>query len=98
MSVSASASTDPATRVQELAAAITAHRAAYYAGTPTVSHFEYDQLEDQLRLRPRLREHPHPPPDQNPLEQGGAPAVVIPPVRHDRPMLSLEKGTTPEQV
>src|SRR3954462_3037788 len=90
------ASADPAARVQELAAALTAHRAAYYAGTPKVSDFEYDQLEDELRTL--LREHPDLAPDPNPLEQVGAPAVLHAPVRHDRPMLSLEKATTPEQV
>jgi DNA ligase (NAD+) len=90
------ASADPATRVQELAAALTAHRAAYYAGTPTVSDFEYDQLEDELRTL--LREHPDLAPDPNPLDVVGAPAVLHAPVRHDRPMLSLEKATTPEQV
>jgi DNA ligase (NAD+) len=89
-------SADPAARVQELAAAITAHRAAYYAGTPKVSDFEYDQLEDELRTL--LREHPDLAPDPNPLEQVGAPAVLHAPVRHDRPMLSLEKATTAEQV
>jgi DNA ligase (NAD+) len=90
------ASADPAARVQELAAALTDHRAAYYAGTPKVSDFEYDQLEDELRTL--LREHPDLAPDPNPLEQVGAPAVLHAPVRHDRPMLSLEKATTPEQV
>jgi DNA ligase (NAD+) len=96
MTASASASADPAARVQELAAAITDHRAAYYAGTPKVSDFEYDQLEDELRTL--LREHPDLAPDPNPLEQVGAPAVLHAPVRHERPMLSLEKATTPEQV
>ena len=59
-------SADPATRIQELAAAITAHRAAYYDGTPKVSDFEYDQLEDELRTL--LAEHPDLAPDPNPLE------------------------------
>src|SRR5690242_11612804 len=90
------ASTDPADRVQELAAALTDHRAAYYAGTPKISDFEYDQLEDELRTL--LSEHPELTPDPNPLEQVGAPAVLHAPVRHDRPMLSLEKATTNEQV
>jgi DNA ligase (NAD+) len=90
------ASADPTARVQELAATITGHRAAYYAGTPTVSDFEYDQLEDELRTL--LREHPDLAPDPNPLDVVGAPAVLHAPVRHDRPMLSLEKATTPEQV
>ena len=44
-------SADPAARIQELAATLTAHRAAYYEGTPKVSNFEYDQLEDELRAR-----------------------------------------------
>ena len=89
-------SADPATRIQELAAAITAHRAAYYDGTPKVSDFEYDQLEDELRAL--LAEHPDLAPDPNPLEVVGAPAVLHAPVRHERPMLSLDKATTPEQV
>jgi DNA ligase (NAD+) len=87
---------DLAARVRELAAAITTHREAYYAGTPAISDFEYDQLEDELRGL--LAEHPELTPDPNPLEQVGAPAVLHAPVRHDRPMLSLEKATTPEQV
>jgi DNA ligase (NAD+) len=89
-------SADPAGRVQELAAAIAAHRAAYYDGSPTISDFEYDQLEDELRAL--LTENPDLTPDPNPLEQVGAPSVLHAPVRHDRPMLSLEKATTPEQV
>src|SRR6478672_10101229 len=89
-------SADPAARIQELAAAITAHRAAYYDGAPKVSDFEYDQLEDELRTL--LAEHPDLAPDPNPLEQVGAPAVLHAPVRHERPMLSLDKATTPEQV
>src|SRR6185503_9607587 len=68
-------SADPAARIQELAAALTAHRAAYYEGTPKVSDFEYDQLEVV-----------------------GAPAVLHAPVRHERPMLSLDKATSDEQV
>src|SRR4051812_1763498 len=85
-----------AARVRELADAITAHRDAYYLGAPVVSDFEYDQLEDELRTL--IDEHPELTPDPNPLEMIGAPAVLHAPVRHDRPMLSLEKATTPEQV
>src|SRR5688500_8167281 len=87
---------DLAARVRELADAITSHREAYYTGAPLISDFEYDQLEDELRGL--LTEHPELTPDPNPLEQVGAPAVLHAPVRHDRPMLSLEKATTPEQV
>src|SRR5919204_5073798 len=87
---------DDATRVRELADAITAHRAAYYDGAPTISDFDYDRLEDELRAL--LAERPDLTPDPNPLEQVGAPSVLHAPVRHERPMLSLEKATSDEQV
>src|SRR5919198_1050979 len=45
-----------------------------------------------------VAEHPDLTPDPNPLEQVGAPSVLHAPVRHSRPMLSLEKATTPEQI
>jgi DNA ligase (NAD+) len=87
---------DDATRVRELAEAITAHRAAYYDGAPTISDFDFDALEDELRAL--LAEHPELTPDPNPLEQVGAPSVLHSPVHHDRPMLSLDKATGAEQV
>ncbi len=87
---------DPTARVSALADEITAHRAAYYDGAPTVSDFEYDQLEDELRAL--LAEHPDLTPDPNPLDAVGAPSVLHAPVRHERPMLSLEKATSEEQV
>src|SRR4051812_9966893 len=83
------------TRVRELADALTAHRAAYYDGAPTISDFDYDRLEDELRAL--LAEHPELTPDPNPLEQVGAPSVLHAPVRHERPMLSLDKATSAEQ-
>ena len=57
---------------------------------------DYDALEDELRAL--IAEHPELAPDPNPLEQVGAPAVLHAPVRHSRPMLSLDKATRPEQV
>jgi DNA ligase (NAD+) len=87
---------DDATRVRELAEAITAHRAAYYDGAPTISDADYDALEDELRAL--LAEHPELTPDPNPLDQVGAPSVLHAPVRHERPMLSLDKATSEEQV
>src|ERR687887_1172541 len=50
------------------------------------------------RGEPLVAEHPDLTPDPNPLEQVGAPSVLHAPVRHSRPMLSLEKASTPEQV
>ncbi len=61
-----------------------------------VADAEYDAIEDELRGL--IAAHPDLAPDPNPLEQVGAPAVLHAPVRHSRPMLSLEKATTPEQV
>ncbi|MFC8530409.1 NAD-dependent DNA ligase LigA [Nocardia sp. NPDC057227] len=83
-------------RIQELADRIVAMRDAYYRGSPLVADAEYDVVEDELRAL--IAEHPELAPDPNPLEQVGAPAVLHAPVRHSRPMLSLEKATKPEQV
>jgi DNA ligase (NAD+) len=83
-------------RIQELAAQVTTLRDAYYRGAPLVADAEYDAIEDELRGL--IRAHPEWAPDPNPLEQVGAPGVLHAPVRHSRPMLSLEKATRPEQV
>src|SRR3712207_7206249 len=71
-------------------------RDAYYRGEPLVADAEYDAVEDELRAL--VGEHPELTPDPNPLEQVGAPSVLHAPVRHRRPMLSLEKATKAEQV
>ena len=83
-------------RIAELADRITELRDAYYRGDPLTSDADYDVLEDELRAL--IDEHPDLAPDPNPLDQVGAPAVLHAPVRHSRPMLSLEKATKPEQV
>jgi DNA ligase (NAD+) len=87
---------DAGERIQELADRVVVLRDAYYRGSPLVADAEYDSVEDELRsliaARPELA------PDPNPLEQVGAPTVLHAPVRHSRPMLSLEKATRPEQV
>ena len=90
------AGTEPRERIDELAARITELRDAYYRGEPHVADADYDALEDELRAL--VAEHPDLAPDPNPLETVGAPAVLHAPVRHSRPMLSLEKATKPEQV
>ena len=87
---------DPRERIDSLAARLTELRETYYTGAPLVADAEYDALEDELRAL--VAEHPELTPDPNPLEQVGAPGVLHAPVRHSRPMLSLEKATTPEQV
>ncbi|GAA1123710.1 NAD-dependent DNA ligase LigA [Kribbella jejuensis] len=87
---------DVGERIQELAERIVVLRDAYYRGEPVVADAEYDVVEDELRGL--IASHPELTPDPNPLDQVGAPAVLHAPVRHSRPMLSLEKATKPEQV
>ena len=83
-------------RIDELANRMVELRDAYYQGTPLVADADYDAVEDELRGL--VEANPELAPDPNPLEQVGAPAVLHAPVRHARPMLSLEKSTKPEQV
>ncbi|MGZ0153516.1 NAD-dependent DNA ligase LigA [Kribbella sp. WER1] len=87
---------DVGERIQELAARIVELRDAYYRGAPVVADAEYDAVEDELRGL--IESHPELAPEPNPLDQVGAPTVLHAPVRHSRPMLSLEKATKPEQV
>jgi DNA ligase (NAD+) len=87
---------DVGERIQELADRIVVLRDAYYRGSPVVADMEYDAIEDELRTL--IDAKPELAPDPNPLDQVGAPAVLHAPIRHSRPMLSLEKATRPEQV
>ncbi|PWK83746.1 DNA ligase (NAD+) [Lentzea atacamensis] len=83
-------------RIQELAARVTELRDAYYQGAPLVADAEYDAVEDELRAL--IAAHPELAPEDNPLDHVGAPSVLHAPVRHSRPMLSLEKANKAEQV
>src|SRR5919108_3967587 len=85
-----------AERIQELARRIEELRDTYYRGEPLVADADYDALEDELRAL--IAAHPEHTPEPNPLDRVGAPAVLHAPVRHSRPMLSLEKATKAEQV
>lgn len=87
---------DARERIQELAAKVVELRDAYYRGAPVVADADYDAIEDELRGL--IAANPELAPDPNPLDQVGAPAVLHAPVRHSRPMLSLEKANRPEQV
>jgi DNA ligase (NAD+) len=89
-------SSDAGRRIQELAAQVVELRDAYYQGDPLVADADYDLLEDELREL--VAAHPELAPDPNPLESVGATGALHAPVRHSRPMLSLEKANAPEQV
>jgi DNA ligase (NAD+) len=70
-------------RVAELAEAVMHHKRLYYAGHPEISDPAYDKLESELRqIAPQ---HPA-------LAYVGAePDTDLPKIRHDEPMLSLQK-------
>lgn len=78
-------------RAEELAERITENKALYYNGEPVISDAEYDALEAELRqLDPG---HPA-------LSEVGAPPQgrLFDEVRHARPMLSLQKASTAEEL
>src|SRR5918998_5833048 len=83
-------------RIDDLAERIVALRDSYYRGEPEVADADYDALEDEMREL--IAAHPELTPDPNPLDAVGAPSMLHAPVRHSRPMLSLEKASKPEQV
>ncbi len=77
-------SADSSSRTRELADLILNHKRAYYAGQPQISDAAYDKLEDELRsLSPS-----HPILELIGIEPKES---VGRKVKHDRPMLSLQK-------
>jgi DNA ligase (NAD+) len=90
-------STDLQQRAEELAEQIDRHRGLYARGVPEIVDADYDALEEELRAL--LAEHPEVELADNPLERPWAPELVPgQTIRHSRPMLSLEKATTSEQL
>jgi DNA ligase (NAD+) len=88
---------DPEKHAQELAAQIDRHRGLYARGVPELVDADYDALEDELRTF--LTEHPEVVLEDNPLERPWAPELVPgQTIRHQRPMLSLQKATTQEAL
>src|SRR3954453_10975419 len=85
-------------RIEELAAEVRRLNDAYYGtGDSPVPDAEYDALKDELAAL--VAEHPELEPADSPLGKVNAPAALTgPTVRHARPMLSLAKATTEEQV
>ena len=85
-------------RIDELAAEVQRLNDAYYGtGDSPLPDAEYDALKDELAAL--VAEHPELEPPDSPLGKVNAPAELTgPTVRHARPMLSLAKATTEEQV
>jgi DNA ligase (NAD+) len=93
--------TDAATvkrRIDELAGEVQRLNDLYYGtGDSPVPDAEYDALKDELAAL--VAEHPDLEPPDSPLGKVNAPSELTgPTVRHARPMLSLAKATTEEQV
>jgi DNA ligase (NAD+) len=85
-------------RVEELAAEVQRLNDLYYGtGDSPLPDAEFDALKDELAAL--VAEHPQLEPANSPLGRVNAPAQLTgPTIRHARPMLSLAKATTEEQV
>jgi DNA ligase (NAD+) len=85
-------------RVDELATELRRLNDLYYGtGDSPLPDAEFDALKDELAAL--VAEHPELEPADSPLAKVNAPAQLTgPTVRHARPMLSLAKATTEEQV
>lgn len=85
-------------RIAELTAEIQRLNDAYYGrGDSPLPDAEFDALKDELAAL--VAEHPGLEPADSPLDNVNAPAQLKgPTVRHARPMLSLAKATTEDQV
>jgi DNA ligase (NAD+) len=93
-----SASSDPASEVRRLRAAIDEHNYAYHVlDSPTVPDAEYDRLLRRLQeleaANPELVT-----PDSPSQRVGSTPASELKPVRHLRAMLSLENCFNEEEL
>ncbi len=85
-------------RIAELAAEVKRLNDAYYGtGDSPLPDADYDALKDELAAL--VAEHPELEPADSPLGKVNAPSELTgPTVRHARPMLSLAKATTEEQM
>lgn len=86
-----------ATRMQELSDSLLYHKNLYYNETPEISDEEYDALEAELKSLEA--QYPELKADDSPTELVGAQVgELFSPVRHERPMASLAKSYTMEEV
>jgi DNA ligase (NAD+) len=85
-------------RIDELTGEIQRLNDLYYGtGDSPLPDAEFDAMKDELAAL--VAEHPELEPADSPLDKVNAPARLAgPTIRHARPMLSLAKATTEEQV
>src|SRR5215213_5627121 len=89
---------DIAARIAELSAEVKRLNDAYYgSGDSPIPDADYDAIKDELTAL--VAEHPDLEPADSPLGKVNAPSELTgPTVRHARPMLSLAKATTEEEI
>ena len=87
-----------ATRMQELADQLLYHKNLYYNAQPEISDEEYDALE--VELAELEQKYPELKADESPVALVGAAVAgdLFSPVRHERPMASLAKAYTQEEI
>ncbi|WP_354698767.1 DNA ligase [Paraconexibacter sp. AEG42_29] len=92
------AAPDPGARIAELAAEVQRLNDLYYGtGDSPVPDAEFDAVKDELAAL--VAEHPDLAPADNPLDKVNQPSQLTgPTIRHARPMLSLAKANTDEQI
>src|SRR3954447_4269610 len=85
-------------RIEELAREVQRLNDAYYGeGDSPLPDADYDAMKDELAAL--VAEHPELEPADSPLGKVNAPSELTgPTIRHARPMLSLAKATTEEQI
>jgi DNA ligase (NAD+) len=95
---SQAAPADIAARAAELRRAIARHDRLYYVeARPEIGDADYDRLYRELEAIER--DHPElAAPDSPTRRVGGAPLAGFAPVRHDPPMMSLEKAHTEDDL
>src|SRR6202012_5119019 len=97
----AMASTDELTataeRMRELEELVRRHSLLYYAGEPEISDPEFDALWNELLALEA--EHPElKSPDTQTEQISDGVSTLFPPVRHEHPMLSLDKAHSDDEI
>jgi len=86
----------PKQEIEKLRKELERHNRLYYAGTPEISDYDFDQM--LRRLEALEQEHGDFDPNSPTQRVGGAPIESFPTVIHEPPMLSIENAYTLEEL
>jgi len=86
----------PKQEIEKLRKELERHNRLYYAGTPEISDYDFDQM--LRRLDALEQEHGDHDPNSPTQRVGGAPVESFPTVIHEPPMLSIENAYTLEEL